>query len=115
MEKTSKTIFTEIDRDSLIVEIQQGYGIANPEGTCTLLLEALTSAEQEASESKINENNYLKRVVKVEQENAALKKENEELKEALKQYLPEDCVLGYGEPKFCHYRNGDGNKCKNCI
>jgi hypothetical protein len=28
--------------------------------------------------------------------------------------LPNDCVNGWGEVKFCEVRNGDGGKCKWC-
>lgn len=40
--------------------------------------------------------------------------ENERLKKRLKELLPEDCVEGYGEVKFCCHRQGDGNMCKHC-
>lgn len=49
----------------------------------------------------------------------ALNKELEErvaeLSRRLELNLPEDCVLGYPDVKFCSHRNGDGNECKQCI
>jgi hypothetical protein len=44
----------------------------------------------------------------------ALKKRIDELETIVKDNLPEDCVLGYDEVKFCTYRQGDGAKCKHC-
>jgi hypothetical protein len=35
-------------------------------------------------------------------------------KEDLKPGLPEDCVMGETEIKFCSIRNGDGWQCKKC-
>jgi hypothetical protein len=32
----------------------------------------------------------------------------------IKDNLPEDCVAGYDEVKFCSIRNGDGWRCEHC-
>lgn len=42
------------------------------------------------------------------------RKRCEDLEAALKENLPEDCVTGQTEVKFCHIRQGDGWKCKHC-
>jgi len=41
--------------------------------------------------------------------------ELESLKELVKNGLPEECVLGYTEIKFCHHRNSDDARCKQCL
>lgn len=38
----------------------------------------------------------------------------ENLKRTAHNALPDDCIRGYGEVKFCDHRNGDGNMCKQC-
>lgn len=38
----------------------------------------------------------------------------EEMKRLAHQGLPDDCVKGWGEVKFCPNRQGDGNMCKWC-
>lgn len=35
-------------------------------------------------------------------------------KEEIPAGLPDDCVQGYDEVKFCSIRNGGGWQCKNC-
>jgi hypothetical protein len=44
---------------------------------------------------------------------------NETIKELLtiieNSPLPEDCVAGFDEVKFCYFRNGEGNKCLRCL
>lgn len=37
-----------------------------------------------------------------------------EMKDKLKQHLPDECVQRYAEVKFCSIRNGDGWQCKEC-
>jgi len=37
-----------------------------------------------------------------------------ELKYLAHNGLPDDCVAGWDEVKFCHHRQGDGNMCKHC-
>jgi len=44
-----------------------------------------------------------------------LVKERDELREIARSSLPDDCIKGYGEVKFCSHRNGEGNRCKHCI
>jgi len=44
-----------------------------------------------------------------------LQNEIKELQSIVCENLPDDCVGGYSEVKFCNYRNGFGNKCKHCI
>lgn len=49
---------------------------------------------------------------------SAMEKENAELKEIVKQGLPEDCKQSESwgrEVKFCSIRQGDGNQCKHCL
>lgn len=52
----------------------------------------------------------------------ALKVENKRLESVISEArynLPTDCPVceeyGYDDVKFCHYRNGEGNKCLKCI
>jgi hypothetical protein len=40
--------------------------------------------------------------------------ELEEMKRLAHEGLPEDCIKGWGEVKFCENRQGDGNACKWC-
>ena len=40
--------------------------------------------------------------------------ELEEMKRLAHEGLPEDCVKGWDEVKFCENRQGDGNACKWC-
>lgn len=40
--------------------------------------------------------------------------EFEKMKELAHQGLPDECVNGWDEVKFCEKRNGDGNACKLC-
>lgn len=47
-------------------------------------------------------------------ENKALRDEVERLKCELKLNLPNHCVAGQDEVKFCHLRQGDGWKCVHC-
>lgn len=43
------------------------------------------------------------------------KSENlDRLKELAHNGLPDECVMDCGEIKFCNYRQGDGNYCKQC-
>jgi hypothetical protein len=47
-------------------------------------------------------------------ENEELKKELEKIKHLAHEGLPDDCVKGWDEVKFCANRQGDGNACKHC-
>ncbi len=38
----------------------------------------------------------------------------EEMKSMTHEGLPNDCIEEWGEVKFCHHRQGHGNKCKQC-
>jgi hypothetical protein len=40
--------------------------------------------------------------------------ELEEMKRLAHEGLPEDCIKGWDEVKFCENRQGDGNACKWC-
>jgi len=40
--------------------------------------------------------------------------ELEEMKRLAHEGLPDDCVKGWDEVKFCENRQGDGNMCKWC-
>jgi hypothetical protein len=40
--------------------------------------------------------------------------ELKEMKSLAHEGLPNDCVAGYDEVKFCHNRQGEGNLCKHC-
>jgi hypothetical protein len=40
--------------------------------------------------------------------------ELEEMKRLAHEGLPSDCVAGWDEVKFCHFRQSDGNMCKWC-
>jgi hypothetical protein len=40
--------------------------------------------------------------------------ELEEMKHLAHEGLPDDCVKGWDEVKFCENRQGDGNACKWC-
>ena len=40
--------------------------------------------------------------------------ELEEMKRLAHERLPNDCVKGWDEVKFCENRQGDGNACKWC-
>lgn len=40
--------------------------------------------------------------------------ELEEMKRLAHEGLPDDCVKGWDEVKFCENRQGDGNACKWC-
>lgn len=42
------------------------------------------------------------------------KEEYDELKRLAHNGLPDDCVLEWGEVKFCPNRQGDGGMCKHC-
>lgn len=43
-------------------------------------------------------------------------KENEELKNIIRNGgLPNDCVAGWDEVKFCPNRQGEGNMCMHCM
>ena len=37
-----------------------------------------------------------------------------ELKQLAHNGLPDDCIAGWNEVKFCPHRNGEGNMCKRC-
>jgi len=39
---------------------------------------------------------------------------SEEMRYLAHQGLPDDCVRGWDEVKFCDVRNGDGGLCKWC-
>lgn len=43
-----------------------------------------------------------------------LKKELDLMKELAHAGLPNDCIRGWDEVKFCDIRNGDGGQCKWC-
>lgn len=43
-----------------------------------------------------------------------LKQEVETLKGLAHEGLPKDCIAGEDEVKFCHWRQGEGNKCIHC-
>lgn len=44
----------------------------------------------------------------------AMTKLPDDLFQRLHNALPDDCILGYTEIKFCSHRNSDGNECKKC-
>lgn len=46
--------------------------------------------------------------------NTITSQEIEELSRLAHQGLPDECVKGWGEVKFCENRQGDGNACKLC-
>lgn len=48
------------------------------------------------------------------EEVSELEKENKEIKEVINRLLPENCIKGYENVKFCSYRNGEGNECRQC-
>ena len=41
-------------------------------------------------------------------------KQNNEGNKLAHDGLPDDCIKGWGEVKFCENRQGDGNACKHC-
>lgn len=45
---------------------------------------------------------------------AYAKQEIEELQILAHEGLPNECVRGWDEVKFCDVRQGDGNQCKQC-
>lgn len=57
---------------------------------------------------------FARSITALNNEIGVMEKEIDELKTKLKDKLPYECVFSYGEVKFCHIRNGDGNQCKQC-
>ena len=49
-----------------------------------------------------------------EEEVKQLRDEIAELKPLAHEGLPNNCIEGWDEVKFCKIRQGEGNKCKNC-
>lgn len=54
-------------------------------------------------------------IVEVVKEYPQIKEKYDQLKQLVEKGIPEDCVLGCNEVKFCSYRNGEGNQCKHCL
>lgn len=79
------------------------------------LTESLVNPLQEIVESRGNEISKLNELMQFREEEIL----NLEIKldVAIKsnwETLPEDCILGHGEVKFCPHRQGNGNECKHC-
>jgi hypothetical protein len=51
---------------------------------------------------------------KYDKSSSKLADELEEMKRLAHEGLPDDCVKGWDEVKFCENRQGDGNMCKWC-
>ena len=44
-----------------------------------------------------------------------IQSEIDNLKYMIIKGIPNECISGWDEVKFCSHRNGDGNKCMKCL
>lgn len=66
-----------------------------------------------SNDKELDENHQM--IFELQHDLKQVRQQLSEKEDEIQQYLPEDCIRGHGEVKFCDFRNGDGNKCKQCF